>query len=165
MIKEPETAKPSSRYLEIIGLVFLILIVIGGVYLIITGTGAAAIGRYMAPPQILPGVVLVYIFAVALAFAIVKNFFSFSFAIELRKTMLHKLNPNSAERLRNMALLLTFFIVAFAMTEANSLRTPSFARSYVFGLFVNIFSAVVSSVGVFGWSAYLFLSKNTKEKL
>lgn len=164
MVNDTKARKSSTKHLEIIWLAVLILLMIGGLYFVIERTNAAAVGRYISPPNIFLGVVLLYVFSVVLAYAIVNEMVSFSFLIELRKSLIHKLNEANAEKLRNMALLLMFFMVAFSMTESSNLRIPSFAKTIVFGLFVNIFSAMVSLVGVFGWAAYLFLSRNTREK-
>lgn len=165
MKKQQKTTSSEIVFSEIIWLIFLILLAFGGLYLVIYGTGASTVSRYSFPPQILPGVALLYIFAFGLAGTVVKKPSVFPSFLNLRRFMADRLNVKSASSLKNMVLLLTFLMVAFAFTDGSSLRTPLFAKTYFFGLFINIFNSLISSFGVFGWSVYLFLSKNTKEKL
>ena len=128
------------------------------------GTGATTVDRYLVPPEILPGLVILYVCALLTALVTVKKNSSTSVFSRLKKMINRKIGEAERNNLRNMFLLLTFLIVAFSMTRGVMPIYREFATNYYLGLFTNIVISVISSIGLFSWLASLFISKQSKEK-
>lgn len=164
MNQEIEVLKFKSRLYEVVWLAFLAGLAILGIIFVIIGTGASTVGRYFSPPEILPGFIVLNFCALLMAGSTAKKISSFTFLKKFREFIVKKINRSEREKLRNMVLILTFFIVAFSMTKGVNSRSQVFANNYYFGLIINVSSSILDSIGLFGWLSSLLISKQSKEK-
>lgn len=150
--------------MKIFEITVLLCLGVLGLTLVVLGTGATTVDRYLVPPEILPGLAILYLCALLTAFITSKKDSSTSFFKRLKEMVVRKIGGSERNNLRNMVLLLTFFTVTFSMTQGTTPMYRVFATNYPLGLFTNIVVSVISSIGLFGWLTSLFLSKQSKEK-
>jgi hypothetical protein len=150
--------------LRFIGLFFLALLAFFGFSLVVYGTDATTAGRYLVPPQILPGLGVLYLCALLTAIATAKKFNASIFLMSLNKFISQKIGKTEREKLRNMFLLLTFFLIAFSMTSGTTPMYRALAANYLVSLLVNILVSGIASLGLLGWLSSLFISNQSKEK-
>jgi len=164
MSKKIETRKFRLKLLEIAWLSALATVAILGLSFVVIGTGASTVDRYLVPPQILPGLGVLYFCAVLTAIGTAKSDNSTFVLTRLKETIAKKIGGAEREKLRNMALLLTFLMVAFAMIQGTTPMYRGLATNYLASLFINVLSSIVAAVGIFGWLASLFISKQSRRK-
>lgn len=140
------------------------LLAIFGFTLVVYGTGATTVDRYLVPPQILPGLAVLHLAALLSAITIARKINLTIHFIGLRKFIAQKIGEPEREKLRNMFLLLTFLVIAFSMTRGVTPMYRALATNYLICVFVNIFVSAIASLGLFGWLSSLFISNQLKEK-
>ncbi|MGH9876381.1 MAG: hypothetical protein ACREBU_08960 [Nitrososphaera sp.] len=151
-------------FLEMTLTVVILALAIAGLYLVVMGTTDVTAGRFLIPPEILPGVGVIFFDAVLIGFAAVRltnSTFAFS---KLRQIVMKKIGESEGKKLRNMALLLTFCIFGFSMTRGVTPMYRVLGGSFALSLVINIFISILGAIGVFGWVASLCMSKNREEK-
>jgi hypothetical protein len=139
----------------------LVVVAILGLTFIVLGTGLSTVGRYLAPPQMLPGLATLYFCAALTAIVTAKCGDSTVFLKRLRETIVKKVGEAEREKLRNMVLLLTFLMVAFAMIHGTTPMYQAFATNYLASLFTNLLVSAVCAVGLWAWLASFFISKQS----
>lgn len=149
-----------SRILEKTWLFLLTLLATIGFLLIILGTGASTVDRYLAPPQILPGLGVLYICAVLTAFVVVRQSSSSIFSARLRAFVATRIGESERKAQRNGFVLLTMLTITFAMTHGTTPMYRALATNYSASLFINLLVSTISAIGLFGWLSSLFLSKS-----
>lgn len=151
------------KLFEVIFAVVLTALLILGLGLIAVGTGVKSVDRYLLPPEILPGLGTLYLCALLAAGAISMAKGPTSSFLWVRAEISKKIGESERKKLRSMFLVLTFLIVAFAMTPKASAMYQSLVRNYPVSLFANFLVSIIASAGLFGWLSSLFISKATKE--
>lgn len=150
--------------LKLIKIALLIIFAILGVALVVFGTSITTVDRYLIPPQILPGLAVLYFCSLLVAIITVRENCSISFLRWLKEIVVRKIGAQERDKLRNMVLILTFFMVAFSMTRGVTPMYRVIANNYFISLFINILVSVISSIGLFGWLSSLYMSKQSKEE-
>lgn len=164
MSRTIEIGRSRSKSLEIAWLCLMALLVISGLFLIILGTGASTAERYLTPPQILPGMGVLYLCAVMTAFAMAKQNILTSVLAKLRAFVVKKIGEPERKAQRNAFVLLTFLIVASSTIHGVAPMYRAFATNYLAGVFTNLLLSIVVAISLFGWLSSYLLSKQSKEK-
>ena len=135
-----------------------------GVYLLVVGTTDATAGRFLIPPEILPGVGVILFDAALVGFFTVRLMRPKFFFSKCNQLIKKKVGHTESQKLRNMALLLMLCIFGLAMTQGTTPMYAALSGNFILSLMVNIFISLITAIGIFGWSAYFFTPKN-QEKL
>lgn len=143
---------------------FLITIGILGLILVIQGTGATTVDRYLIPPQILIGVAVLYFCALLTAIGVTSRTGLIRPLQNLRRMVIQKIGEKERGKLLNMVLILTFLLIAFSMTRGSTPMYRLIATNYIFSVLINVLVSVIASVGLFCWLSSLLISKQMKEK-
>lgn len=133
-----------------------------GLGLIVFGTGINSVDRYLVPPEILPGLAVLYLSTLLAAVAIFKVKSSTSLCVWLRDEVSKKVDQADGKKLRTMFLVLTCVIVALAMTPKASAMYRVLVTNYPVSLFANLLVSIIANAGLFGWLASLFVSKPSR---
>lgn len=116
------------------------------------------------PPQMLPGLAILYLCALLSAFLTAQKVSATHSIEKIRKMVILRIGKSERTNLRNMVLILTFLMIAFAMTRGSTPMYRVLVTNYTFSLLINIFISLLASIGLFGWLSALFISKQSKEK-
>lgn len=163
MNRATEIERSRSKSLEIVWLCLMALLAVSGLFFIILGTSASTVERYLVPPQILPGLGILYLCAVMTAVATAKQSISTLVLGKLRTFVVKKIGEPERKAQRNAFVLLTFLIVAFAMTSGTTPMYSALVTNYFASLFLNLLVSTIAAIGLFGWLSSLILSKSQEK--
>lgn len=145
-------------------LCILAMITIFGLLLVIYGTDKSSVNRYLSPPEILPGLGVLYLFSALMAVTVARKKHSIKFLVELRKLIKNKVGEPERDKQRNMFILLTFSSIVFSMTPGATPMYRELVANYFASLLINILTSTIAAVGLFGWLCSLLLSKQSKDE-
>lgn len=153
-----EVEETKMRLFEICLAVLIVALAAAGVGLVVFGTGSNGARGYLVPPQILPGLCVLYACAVLAAVAVSTVKSSASLFTRPNKFVANRIDEAGRKAQRNMFLLLTFFIIlSSTMTDGAPAMYRALTTNYPISLFANLLVSVIASVGLFGWLATLKL--------
>lgn len=136
-----------------------------GLHLIINGTGATTVGRYLIPPEILPGLGVLYMCAILTSVLIARKDNTTHFLMTMRNIVREKIGEAGRHKQRNMFLLLTILLVGFAMTNGTTAMYRVLATHYFASLLINLLTSMIAAIGLFGWLCSSILSKQSKDAI
>ena len=140
------------------GLVVVLSLLVGGVCIIFSATEDSA-GKFLAPPGMFWGIVLMHASAFFLAYFSKK--YNAPFFLSVRQWLMN-LNKKDVENMRNGFFILFFLCVAPIFFESKDLPIGRKAiyENYVVSLMLNVLAPSLSAFGFLGWIGSILVNRS-----
>jgi hypothetical protein len=145
----------------VLGLLFVFSLFFGGIYIIFSATGSSA-GKFLAPPGMLWGVVLIHASAFFVAYFSTRRVV---FLFDSIRQWLIKLSKKDVESLRNGFLILfpLCFTPYFLTNGDVPIGRKLVFENYFLSLLLNMLVPCLSASGLLGWVGSMFVNEGDKK--